>query len=288
MRRRAKRRKKIFASVLIIIALLFSVAVLMFVFQDRSLSVSHYDISSEKLPQSFEGYKIAHISDLHNNEISSGQQELIDEVKNFGPDIIVMTGDMVNRDYFDFELMEHLTEELMLIAPVYSVDGNHEMDNLEDRERLHRLYLEKGVIITDGTSVKVSSPIEGSGEEIMIYGQYMYFNEQGHFWLITDLRPSDTEQFNVILSHFSNLFDELSLMEFDLVFAGHTHGGIIRLPIIGGLISYDTLFFPAYDGGVFVENDTTMVSSRGLGEADVDLRFNNPPELVTVTLHSTK
>ncbi len=251
------------------------------------LEVSRYDISNQKIPASFDGYVIVQVSDLHNNSFGKDQVDLISEIAGLNPDIILLTGDLINRNYFDYEVLGALLDGIVPLAPTYAITGNHELDNLSELENLIEFYGEKGVIYLEGETVNIPSPDDSCDEVIALTGQTMILKENDpDYWTDYNEVPDDTSLYNIYVNHYSNYFDKISKMGFDLVISGHTHGGIIRLPYIGGLISNGPSMFPKYDGGVFVENGTVMVSSRGLGDSFPVPRINNPHDLVAITLKS--
>ncbi len=250
------------------------------------LKVSSYDISSQKIPASFDGYVIVQISDLHNNNFGTKQDSLISEVAALNPDIIVLTGDLINRNHFDYEALGNLLDGIVPLAPTYAITGNHELDNQSELENLIEFYDEKGVLYIEATSITIPSPDSSSQDVITLTGQTMGDNGKGDYWINHKTTPQDSTLYNIYLNHYSNYFNKTSEMGYDLVISGHTHGGIIRLPFIGGIISNGPSLLPKYDGGVFTENGSVMVSSRGLGESFLVPRINNPHDLVAITLKS--
>ncbi len=254
-----------------------------FMFNNK-MTVSMYTVTGKKIPDDFDGYVIVQLSDLHNNSFGEKQADIIAEVEKLKPDIIVLTGDMVNRSYFDYENLGHLLTGIVPIAPVYAVHGNHELDGgITEIEKLEQFYEDFGVINLDGTSIEIFSDIEGSNDSIVLAGQTINIGGDGQPWIHYDDSVEAPSQYSILLNHFSNHFDITSTMGYDLVISGHTHGGIIRLPFIGGIIS-NGFSLPKYDGGMFYENGTTLISSRGLGDSFRVPRIGNPYDLVSITL----
>ena len=248
------------------------------------LTTTEYNITSNKLPQAFDGFKIANISDLHSSYFGENQETLIDAIKEYEPDIIVLTGDIIDENNIDFNCVELLMSGLIEIAPVYSVSGNHEHSSYKDHMRLQKLYKSYGVTILDNEEVSIIK----DNDEIRIYG-LTYFGsytaETLRHMLADRLPKANEDYYSILLNHRSDIFDELSPYGYDLVIAGHTHGGIIRLPFVGGILSNDRSFFPKYDGGKFTQDNSTLISSRGLGESNSIPRFYNRRELVFITLN---
>ncbi len=248
------------------------------------LTTTDYNISSNKLPKSFDGFKIANISDLHSLYFGENQEELINAIKEYDPDIIVLTGDIIDENNFDLNCVEHLISGITKIAPVYSVSGNHEHSNYKDHMRLQKLYSNYGVNILDNEEISIRK----DNEEIRLYGLTYFgsYTDKTLEHMLTDRLPkANKDYYSILLNHRSDIFDEISPYGYDLVIAGHTHGGIIRLPFVGGVLSNDRSFFPEYDGGQFTKDDSILISSRGLGESNSIPRFYNRRELVFITLN---
>lgn len=248
---------------------------------------SHYIITDEQLPESFQGYKIAHLSDLHNN---FWENQLLDSVADFEPDIIAITGDLVNYSTESFGEMEDWLVQLKEIAPVYYVTGNHEAWNLQYKEFVEILERSE-IIMLDNTNII----IEENNEEIMLLGLQdpAFLSESNllgeHALVIESTIKSLTEgsnHYKIMLSHRPELFDVYANHELNFVLSGHAHGGQFRLPLIGGLVAPDQGFFPKYTSGVYEENGTKMLVSRGLGSSSIPVRFNNRPELIFIQLEN--
>ncbi len=246
-------------------------------FCDTKLELTKYTYHNTKLPADFDGYKIVQISDLHHKNFGKHQNDLINMIKDADPDMIILTGDIVDEDHSDMSSTEDFIEGISKIAPVYSVSGNHELDNKAARQydALLTLFSKYDITDLDDDSVEITR----GNSSIILSGQ------KCHLKYITKTLPyADESKFNILLYHCSNYFYLINEYGYDLVFSGHTHGGIIRLPFVGGLIDNGGDYFPKYDGGIYIENNSTLISSRGLGDADAP-RFYNPPEVVCVTLH---
>lgn len=248
------------------------------------LKTTTYDLSSNKLPKSFDGFKIANISDLHCSYFGENQEDLIEAIKEYNPDIIVLTGDIIDENNIDFNCVEKMLSGICDIAPIYSVSGNHELSHYKAHMKLKRMYESYGVNILENEEVSIIR----DGEEIRLFG-LAYIGSYGGKSVSTvvgeRMPKADDDYYSILLHHRSDIFDSLSLFGYDLVIAGHTHGGVIRLPFVGGVLSNDHTLFPEYDGGIFIENDSTMISSKGLGESNSIPRFYNRRELVFITLH---
>lgn len=249
----------------------------------NGLKTTNYEVASSKLPKSFDGYKIANISDLHSIYFGNNQEELIDAIEEFEPDIIVLTGDIIDENNIDFDCVNKLLTGICDIAPVYSVSGNHEHSNYRSHMKLKALYKSYGVSVLDNEEVIITK----GNDEIRLYGLEYFgsYTSENLTHMLEDLLPkADDNYYSILLNHRSDIFDELVPYGYELIISGHTHGGIIRLPFIGGILSNNRTFFPKYDGGVFEKEESILVSSKGLGESNSIPRFYNRRELVFITL----
>lgn len=259
--------------------------ILWIIWGNLTIQTSQVKISDSHVPVAFDGFKIAHLSDIHDKNWG---QALILPIQEENPDIIVITGDLIDSRNPDIYNAAQLTEELNEIAPVYFVTGNHEAwsgyyDLLEES------MLNQNVHILDNDTVK----LQRNGEEILLVGlqdpafasESNLLNEQSSIVVngIEEL-TGNFDGYKVLLSHRPELFESYVRNEMNLVLSGHAHGGQIHLPFIGGLVAPDQGFFPKYTSGVYEEEDTQMVVSRGLGNSILPIRINNRPELIIIQL----
>lgn len=187
----------------------------------------------------------------------------------------MLTGDIIHEDQLSLENVEFLFSGLPNV-PIYFVSGNHDIHPVAAAqfEHLKELMEDYGIIDADDATIQICK------DDACIYLTGVKYSDD----YIAERTPdADTQYFNILLYHGSDSFDILSNFGYDLVLSGHTHGGIIRLPIVGGLFSNYGTLFPKYDGGLFEENGTTLISSRGLASSHIP-RFYNPPELVLVSI----
>lgn len=260
-----------------VLCIIFLIALILFVavgFLDTRLKLTKYTYKSEKVPESMDGYKILQISDLHHKNFGKHQKNLINMVKDAKPDIIVLTGDIVDKNHEDIVDVMYLIKEICDVAPIYYVTGNHEQDSNASANfsELRALFEEYGVIDLCESSVKLDKD-----NEVTLYGHsYQAYG-------IANSLERVEKGLNILIYHDSTTFDITSQYGFDIIFAGHSHGGIIRIPFVGGVCGNSGEYFPKYAGGRFEENGTTMFASKGLGDAQIP-RFYNPPEVVLVTL----
>ena len=236
---------------------------------------------SDNLPESFYSYRIAHVSDLHNAEFGDENAKLLKVLQRCSPDIIAITGDIIDSNKTDIDVAIRFTKEAMKIAPCYYVTGNHE-SNLTDETYLEfeNALIKEGVVVLRNRATS----IEIGGEKINLIGidDPAFTGETPSAEFINEFCEEDS--FNVLLAHRPEYFNEYTMSDADLVLSGHAHGGQFRLPFVGGLVAPGQGLFPEYDSGIFESNGTTMVVSRGLGNSIIPVRFNNPPEVVLIFL----
>lgn len=243
------------------------------------LVTTHYTFTSSKVPLGFDGFRITQISDFHCQDFGYQESELIQAIRDTNPDIIVFTGDSIDDEH-TIANYAYLLEGIHNIAPIYYINGNHEYDKTAPFIESLALHKKYGVIDLNDQSFVLTR----QNDSIRLTGldfQKTMLN------LRDTISYADTSFFNILLYHGTDKFDGIAPYNYDLVLSGHTHGGIIRLPFIGGIITNEKELFPKYDSGTFTVGHSTMISSRGLGDASIP-RFRNPREIVSITLHSSE
>lgn len=287
-----KKRKKT-AVMILACAIGLTALILWIVWGNTALELNTYTIASERIPSSFDGYRIAHISDLHNAEMGDGNETLLSALKNAKPDLIAVTGDLIDSRHTDVETALRFAEEAVKIAPCCYVPGNHEA-RLSDYEALKKKLEEAGVVILEDTSVV----LEREHQTISLMGLAdPDFTMKGDLFgevpamiskKITKMRENSGDDYTILLSHRPELFEVYAECRVDFVLSGHAHGGQFRLPFVGGLIAPGQGLFPKYDAGLFTKENTTMIVSRGIGNSIFPFRFNNRPELVLIELQAVQ
>ena len=254
------------------IALLAAFVIWVF-WANTALQTNTVTLNEAFLPEAFDGYRIAHVSDVHDAEITD---KLIEMLKTAEPDIICITGDLMDCRSSDIGVAVEFAAKAAEIAPCYYVTGNHEvrLPTKLYKELLHSLE-ECGVMVLEEEEVILS---KGNAEIALA----------GHAWGDTDKvgSISDFSGYRILLSHQPEAFDDYVAAGYDLVLTGHAHGGQFRLPFLGGLYAPSQGIFPKYDEGVHSDGRTDMIISRGIGNSTIPLRFNNRPELIVVVLES--
>ena len=255
---------------------------------NTALEINEYKIVSNSVPQNFHGFRIAQVSDMHNAEFGEGNSKLLELLSQTEPDIIVLTGDLIDSRQTDIEIALTFAREALKIAPVYYISGNHEA-RVSEYEGLKMGLAEAGVIVLENQKVEITR----EGESITLMGiddpsfqeNYLFGDSEGVAKQAIETLQRVSDGYTVLLSHRPELFELYVETGMDLVFSGHAHGGQFRLPFIGGLVAPNQGFFPKYDAGLFSEENTTMIVSRGVGNSIVPLRFNNRPEIIVVMLN---
>ena len=265
--------------ILIIISVIAIMIVIWTVWGNVTVGTTHYTVASNRLPESFDHYKIAVVSDLHNAEFGKNNSRLVELIKKEKPDIIAITGDFVDSGRTDMEIAGKLVQKLVEIAPCYYVMGNHEVWIGEQYQELEKILLEEAVVILHDRSVQLAK----EDETIQLVG--LDDPDIQESILETKLNNMNlTDSYCVLLSHRPEVFKTYVTEDIDLVLSGHAHGGQFRLPFIGGVVAPNQGLFPKYDAGMYSENNTTMIVSRGIGNSIIPIRFNNRPEIVIVEL----
>lgn len=286
--RRVRKRKRRTVAILIVMLILVTVLGALYYRlkqEDKKLELTTYHIETDKI----EGeYRIALMSDQHNSEFGENNSDLVQMVRDTDPDLILMCGDMVNKNDPDVSVVTNLCSQLIDTADVYYIIGNHE-----------------GVLMYDesGYKVPLDQYLTELGVKICYTGEYSieaenspisFFSismEEESYEANPDLQKAfelftDREEFKIVVSHYpAILYDTLQNADFDLALAGHYHGGQVNVSGKGGLYHKDTGFFPKYYGGIYQLDKGQLIVTRGLGNTSVIPRINNRPELVLIDIN---
>lgn len=281
-------KNKIVKRLFVLLGIIFAISIFC-IWQNNAITTTQIDYVSAKIPEEFDGFRIVHISDLHNKQFGKNQERLLNKIYAVSPDIIVITGDLIDRRKYDLETAMVFIDGAMKIAPVYYVSGNHEAWS-GDYENISENLRISGVQILDDTKatlIKGNGKIEilGLSDPDFLTTSYLEGTNssklRGHLE-----RLSDDSAFQILLCHRPELFDIYVNQNIDLIFSGHAHGGQVRIPFVGGLVAPDQGLFPKYTSGAYTQNQSTMIVSRGLGNSVIPIRIFNRPEIVVVTLRS--
>lgn len=257
-----------FAVPLILIVLFFVLGI------DNNLAVTEYNMKSSKIEKAI---KIAVISDLHSCDYGVRQENLINAIISKSPDIVVMPGDIIDNIRPTDKTMEFF-EEITKLYPCYFVSGNHEI-RIGDLPYVKNVIRNKGIEVLDGNCTHYES-LSICGIDDYELGKEVWYKQ-----LQACSSTLETKNFNILLSHRPEKFTDY--MKYDLVIAGHAHGGQWRIPhIFNGIYSPGQGFFPEYAGGIYELNNTTLVVSRGLAKESTKIpRVFNPPEIVIININ---
>ena len=246
--------KKILISILIVLAVVFAVWV---IWDNQRIVVTEIEVKSERLPEKFAGYRIAHVTDLHNDEFGKENEKLLAVIEGTKPDMIAITGDLLDSRRTDLKKAINFVQKAVQIAPCYYVTGNHESRMKEEYAELEKEMQKAGVVVLRNDR----QTLEKDGVQITVAGI-----DDPRFVLSTDkvekmenkvgktldkvLEGVPQEQFTLLLSHRPELFELYSEKKLDVVLTGHVHGGQIRIPNIGGIIGPGQGLLPDYDAGL--------------------------------------
>ena len=274
--------------VIFFIILLLFIVIVWLIWSNKTVKTTDITVSSNNLPTEFNDYKIAHISDLHNSEFGENNSKIIDILKNQNPDIIAVTGDLVDSNHTNIDIAVSFMKQAVKIAPCFYVTGNHEAWT-EQYNELESKLIECGVNVLHDTYFD----LEKNGAKIKLVGIDDPSFTKGYELTEESIIETKLKEFNledsytILLSHRPEYFKTYVNSNIDLVLTGHAHGGQFRLPFIGGLVAPNQGLFPKYDSGLFTENNTNMVVSRGIGNSIIPVRINNRPEVIMIKLQST-
>ena len=277
----------------------FVFLILWILWGNTALEINTYTVASENLPKSFNGYRIAHISDLHNAEFGEDNEILLQMIKETEPDMIAITGDLVDSYHTNLQVGIDFVKKVVEIAPTYYVTGNHEA-RIKEQEELKKGLSDAGVILLQNESIELKK----DGEVIILLGvddpsfqtDYLFgdaatvmdvcLEKLIEDFLNTEDGYLQEESYSLLLSHRPELFEVYVENDIDLVLSGHAHGGQFRLPFVGGILAPNQGFFPTYDAGSYIEETTHMIVSRGIGNSLFPFRVNNRPEVILIILQT--
>lgn len=282
---------KIFRRIFFLLIAFFLVEVYI---DSNILEISNFSIKDNKIPDKFSGYKILHLSDLHSKSFGNKNDKLVEKINEINPNIIVMTGDMVNCNDTNFDNFFELVKVLSKKYEIYYIVGNHEQNMKKVNKNVITDFLKSnGVKVLDNEKVDLKI----DDEKINLFGswcnlKYYSSNAESKNYVfskevmekIMEDAPINTDEYNILLAHNPNFIESYADWGADLTLSGHIHGGMVRIPFIGGIFSPDTMFFPKYDNGMYEVSGKKLIVSRGLGRGVRGFRFFNKPEMILITL----
>lgn len=247
-----------------------------------ALKVSFYSVRTDKVDSNV---RIVQLSDLHGATFGKDNERLVVRVASLAPDVIAITGDMHTQGQDDYPLVVSLVEKLAAIAPTYFSFGNHEyVDFLFAKDLgVWKMLAEAGATVLNCTDATLD--VRGNTLAIggICVGNATFENNEVRAFLE---KFSEREAFTLLLSHYPEIFQSrMNEYPVDLALAGHEHGGLIRVPVVGALYSEGQGLFPKLTEGKITRDAFTLVISRGLGTHGFIPRVNNEPEIVVVDLN---
>lgn len=252
---------------------------------NTTIGTTNYTVSSERLPASFDGYKIIQLSDLHDAMFGEKHDDIVKEVVKIAPDAIYITGDFIDRNRYDLEQSLLLIEAIKDVAPIYYVTGNHEI-SINDVDRIKNSLQELGVhILSDEMEILSSA----EGEKISVGGIEDPLSSTEDEQVAVERAVENAfegvpeDMFKLLLSHRPEYFDVYVQNDIDVTFSGHAHGGQVRIPGFGGMVSPGQGIFPKLTSGIHEKDGSQLVVSRGIGNSLFPIRIFNQAEIVVVT-----
>ena len=285
---------------IVIVAIVLILAVILTIrafYEYASLVRTDYEIETEKFPAG-KRLRLLVLSDLHDRVYGPENEKLLDLMKSCEPDAILLTGDILtaSRKKDPNQVFAFLTKSSK-IAPVYYAPGNHERKIKEKKETFGILYdvfrrnLKQNQICyleNEKTDLDENVCLYGLDLDLKYFPKLPYKNKKPIYTaeeMEEDLGKMDPSRYNIILAHSPRYFNAYAASGADLVLSGHYHGGAVRIPKLGGVISPQFVFFPEYDKGVYKKENTEMIVSSGCGSHKVHLRLFNKPEVMVVDIH---
>jgi len=271
--------------VLAVLAALALIASVCLYRSNRVLQTTEYAISFSDLPDGFDGCRILLLSDLHGASFGEHNETLYAAVKAAKPELIALTGDLIDEDTpAPQEYAAEVGAALSAIAPTYYITGNHEWAAGHTRE-LKKTLNASGVTVLTNEYV----PLERGGDTVILAGiddPLGFADQKTPEALAAELYADLGDPFWILLAHRNDRFArQYSLLGADLVLSGHGHGGVIRLPFTDGLFGTERNLFPSYTAGLYEENGSALLVSRGLGNVGITFRLFNRPDVAVLTLH---
>ena len=309
--------------IILIVAVLLTIFVIAMYYENSALAISDYEVCSERLPQEADGTNFVLIADLHSNQFGQNNIDLIQKIDSLSPDFIIVAGDLfIGREY-SFDVAYDLLQKLSRNYTIYYSYGNHEqkVEQYEKQLKSAQMDTKKSHKVDETNDLRVIKSFAEFMKKVRALGVHVLNNEAmirptggsrnlRIFGGSIDLeyfkrfrRPPMTcnylnscfgtgilKDYQILIAHNPMYFDTYAEWGADLVLSGHVHGGMVRLPFLGGVISPQMQIFPKYDAGIFTKkmdtHEATMIVSRGLGIHTLKIRLFNRPELIRVTLRS--
>ena len=296
--KRIKEKKRIAA------VLILAVSVFWNIYWNNTITVHTYIHENENLPEAFKGFRIVQLTDIHSVRNEKQGQLIYEKTKTQEPDIICITGDLVDSKYYAVHGAEGevltiaLVQRLLELAPIFYVYGNHEMILLDDPQRnAFRVALEEAgvniinneVFTLEAESGEGKIHVAGIQDPSTLYKDLRFVSydtngERMEAMLDMVMEGIAEEDFLLMLSHRPEYLELYDLYEIDVCLSGHAHGGQFRIPFVGGVYAPGQGFMPKYTVGVYETEDLALYVGTGIGNSVIPVRVFNPPEILTVIL----
>ena len=253
-------------------------------YENNVIQTERFDLYSPRLPEAFDGFRVVELADLHGKAFGENSEDLLEAVGKAEPDLIAICGDMADEKT-DWQSMADLAADLVEIAPTVYVSGNHEWA-MEAPWDFFALLETTGVTVLHNTYYRLTL----EGESIILAGvddPNGPYDQKTPQALVEEIHAAcGGDPYILMLAHRNDQLEQWASLGVDTVLAGHGHGGVIRLPFVGGLLGTDRELFPEYTAGLYEQGRTDMVISRGLGDAGIQFRVFNRPHLPVIVLRS--
>jgi len=260
--------------------------------ETHSLKKVTYDIDGENVPESLIGKRIAMFSDFHNSSRQISVKRIMRKLDEINPLFVLIPGDMIVGNSTNFEPAISLLTAISAKYKVYLAPGNHERKLIRLKEK-YGPTIEKYIEAIPENCEYLSNAhtkLEIGDDIINIYGLDINLSYYARFeipelsqeYIEEKIGKKDDDGYTILLAHNPDYFKEYERWGADLVVSGHNHGGMVRLPILGGVISPRIIFFPEYDRGLYKYNDSNMILTSGIGQHSIKLRLNNKPEICEI------
>jgi Predicted phosphohydrolases len=261
----------------------------------RKFKTIEYDIQSDKIAGK-NPFHIVMLSDLHNCEYGKENILLLEQIKKINPKMVLISGDMIVGSDSNMKIAMNFLKELVQYYPVYYANGNHEQKaKIGKKEvaiayRKYKSVLERaGIVFLENKSKTLMIEetmihLYGYDLPLTYYKKFCYKKIESEN-ITQAIGKIKKNGYHILLAHSPHHFQAYAKWGADLTLAGHLHGGMVRIPFLGGMIASQIQLFPKYDRGLYMIENKKLIVSAGLGEHTIKLRVNNPPQLVIINLH---